>query len=627
MMKQLKYIFAAFALALFAAGCGDSETDDLGGDIPGTEETPAAPGELSLSQTGTQGIVVRDFSQDFVQHITVSYGKAAESAVDFSLTLWTEQELAAYNSENGTDYQLLPAELYELAANGTVAQGQTSVSLPLTIRVEELADQMLSAETVPNYVLPLRLASQSATVQPLRSEVVYTVLAVFPTVHVYGSSEYAVFAEAETVEQMVPTRLMNGTSYIDCTDPFQFSLRLADNAAGIVADYNAAHGTAFELPSEDAYTVSHSEYKEGVGSASVGVTFYRDRLGGGVYLLPLQPAVDEGGNARGDAGICYLKVGKNTYTNPIIRQSVPDPTVIRANDGYYYLYGTEDLGWIPVFRSRNMVDWERMPKDCFQTQDSRPVWEGDAYPERSLWAPEIRYINGKYLLYYSFAIWGNGWNSEVGVATSDSPTGPFTDYGQVIDASDMNVENSIDQFEYEENGKRYLFWGSFHGIWVTELTDDGLSVKRNPDGTPTLRQQVAGGAYEGSCIYKRGNYYYLFASIGSCCEGANSTYQTVVGRSESLFGPYVNRSGRRMLDNQHEILIYADDNFVGLGHNSVIQHDDAGQTWIIFHGYVRPEADNGRYVFLNQLYWDEEGWPYVEDAVAAPKAFAPVINP
>ena len=82
-----------------------------------------------------------------------------------------------------------------------------------------------------------------------------------------------------------------------------------------------------------------------------------------------------------------------------------------------------------------------------------------------------------------------------------------------------------------------------------------------------------------------------------------------------------------MLNNQHEILISGDGNFVGTGHNSIIQHDDAGQAWMILHGYVKAEADRGRYVMLEQLLWDEEGWPSVkETGVLSAKALAPVIK-
>ena len=75
--------------------------------------------------------------------------------------------------------------------------------------------------------------------------------------------------------------------------------------------------------------------------------------------------------------------------------------------------------------------------------------------------------------------------------------------------------------------------------------------------------QIAGDAFEASYIYKRGDYYYLFASVGACCSSMLSTYTTVVGRSTSLLGPYVNKKGESMLDNSYEIIIKANDRFVG----------------------------------------------------------------
>lgn len=50
-------------------------------------------------------------------------------------------------------------------------------------------------------------------------------------------------------------------------------------------------------------------------------------------------------------------VARKTYTNPVIMQTTPDPTVIRAEDGFFYLYGTEDTYNVPIYRSRNLVDW------------------------------------------------------------------------------------------------------------------------------------------------------------------------------------------------------------------------------------------------------------------------------
>lgn len=319
-------------------------------------------------------------------------------------------------------------------------------------------------------------------------------------------------------------------------------------------------------------------------------------------------------NRKNEAASCY--------SNPVIMKSVPDPTVIRAVDGTFYLYGTENTRNIPIYKSKDLVSWQ-FAGTAF-TDSTRPSWDGD----HSLWAPEIRYIDGKYVLYYSWAKWGQEWDSNVGVSVSASPEGPFTDLGCLIDADapEINVQNSIDQFYIEDKGKSYMFWGSFRGIYATELESDGLSVKRLPDGTPVLRRQVCGTAFEGVNIYRKGRYYYLFASVGTCCQGAESTYKTVVGRSRHILGPYVDRNGNDMMDNAYETVIHGNGRWAGTGHNSIIIKDDVSNEWIIYHGYIREQADKGRVVLMDRLRWTEDGWPYVEGSVPSDNSEAPVIR-
>ena len=49
---------------------------------------------------------------------------------------------------------------------------------------------------------------------------------------------------------------------------------------------------------------------------------------------------------------------QNTYTNPVIRKYLADPSVIKANDGWFYVYTTESAGLaIPIYKSQNLVDW------------------------------------------------------------------------------------------------------------------------------------------------------------------------------------------------------------------------------------------------------------------------------
>lgn len=308
---------------------------------------------------------------------------------------------------------------------------------------------------------------------------------------------------------------------------------------------------------------------------------------------------------------------KGKYTNPVIATSVPDPTIIRADDGYFYLYGTEDIHNLPIFRSENLVEWEQCGTaftDATRPQDLENV---------SLWAPEIRHIKDKYVLFYSLAKWGQEWISTIGYAISDKPDGPFHPKGVVFSSHDVNVQNSIDQFFYEENGKHYMLWGSFRGIYLMELNiDDDLTI------TPKIetKQQIAGTAFEAVNVWKREQYYYLFASIGSCCDGANSTYTTVVGRSRNLAGPYVDKNGNEMLNNGYTTVISKSLKFVGTGHNSILVKDDNGDTWMLYHAFRADAPDNGRMVMLDRVLWDSDGWPYVKNGQPSNEADVPVIN-
>lgn len=301
------------------------------------------------------------------------------------------------------------------------------------------------------------------------------------------------------------------------------------------------------------------------------------------------------------ASVCTF--AGDTYTNPVINTSLPDPTVIRADDGYFYLYATEDIRNLPIYRSRDLTDWQFVGTAF--TDDTRPQWN----KKGNMWAPDINKIGDKYVLYYSKSEWGGEWTCGIGAATADRPEGPFTDHGPLFISSEIGVRNSIDQFYIEDNGHKYLFWGSFHGIYGIELSDDGLSVKPG-----AVKKQVSGTFMEGTYIHKRGKYYYLFGSAGTCCEGARSTYRVTYGRSENLFGPYVDKKGQRLLDNHYEVMLHGDDTFVGTGHNAEFVTDDLGQDWILYHGYKKAEADDGRVVFLSRVDW-KDGWPEVEGSV------------
>ena len=116
--------------------------------------------------------------------------------------------------------------------------------------------------------------------------------------------------------------------------------------------------------------------------------------------------------------------------------------------------------------------------------------------------------------------------------------------------------------------------------------------------------KVAGTFTEGTNIFRHGDYYYLIGSAGSCCEGAKSTYRVVVARSKNVLGPYVDKDDRRALDNGFSLVLKGDDSVHGPGHNANLVTDDAGQYWMVYHGYDAAAPEEGRKVYLDKVCWE-----------------------
>lgn len=318
-----------------------------------------------------------------------------------------------------------------------------------------------------------------------------------------------------------------------------------------------------------------------------------------------------------------------TYENPVFKQNFPDPSVIddRERSGYFYAYATqkgnndaEGTVYLQVYKSKDLLNWE-FAADGFGP--GRPQWSEGA----RIWAPDINYINGKYVLYYAMGVWGDLIKSASGVAVADNPEGPFEDVGMIVDYESTGVGNSIDPAFFDDGDAKYLFWGSLgkiSGLWGIQLTDDGLHVM---EGAKPVK--LGATNMEGSYVIKRNGYYYYFASQGSCCEKEKSTYHVVVGRSENPLGPYTAPDGTSLLEENYPytILKATDDKyFAGPGHNSEIITDDAGQDWMLYHTYWAGNEYNGRCMAMSQILWDKDGWPYIEGGVPAKTAKGPKWN-
>ena len=219
-----------------------------------------------------------------------------------------------------------------------------------------------------------------------------------------------------------------------------------------------------------------------------------------------------------------------------------DPGTMIKDGNKYFIYG--DGQGISGITSADLRNWGAV-NPVFPGDP--PAWTTNAVPGFGgyFWAPDIAYFNGRYNLYYACSIFGTI-NSAIGLVTSPSLTSPvWTDQGKVIQSNpnfatnattDLTAYNCIDpSIMVDTNGTVWMSFGSYSdGILIMQL--DPSTGKRFSANSPIYRVSNNGPAFfsnteEGSCLYQRGDYYYLFVNFGGCCAGVDSTYNIRVGRS------------------------------------------------------------------------------------------------
>ena len=350
---------------------------------------------------------------------------------------------------------------------------------------------------------------------------------------------------------------------------------------------------------------------------------------------------------NGNTNVSKKEYTREKYSNPLnfYKQDgskyyvyCADPDVIRCDeDNYYYMYCTNtdcemgDKGIMydrsPIFRSRNLIDWTWCGS-VFDGLENAANW---GTKDAGVWAPSVIKVGNQYNYYYALSTWGDP-NPGIGVATSSTPYGPWIDHGKLLDSVDSGVKNSIDPQALYVDGKLYLVWGSFFGIGIIELTEDGLepyvgysNLKEYTkyiikDNTTDGKMDIDIN-YEGSYIIEKDNNFYYFGSQGTCLSGTSSTYRVKVGVSDSVFGPYKG-SDKKDLDDVNgsfgDLVIAPSDEVAGTGHNTIIKDFD-DRYWIIYHGYdIKGENPTNRIPFIDELLWDNDTkMPYVKNRKAS----------
>ena len=313
------------------------------------------------------------------------------------------------------------------------------------------------------------------------------------------------------------------------------------------------------------------------------------------------------------------------YTNPVIDDNFPDPTILRAADGWYYAYGTQTkragrIINLQVARSRNLVDWEYLGEGL----PAKPAW---ATATQKIWAPHVSEHGGRYYLYYSARADGADYFS-LAVAVARAPAGPFIDSGQPLLPGPGFTCIDPMAFDDPATGQRLLYWGSGFGpIWVRELADDRLSFRPGSVAQALIQPTVGQDPddyhrlIEGAWVHYRAGWYYLFFSGDNCC-GPRAHYAVLVARARHAIGPFETHAVATA--NPHAALLAANAHWYAPGHNCVVT-DAAGQDWLACHA-IDPrqptfdaiddsEGYSRRVLILEKLAY-KNGWPVV--AAGAP---------
>ncbi len=356
--------------------------------------------------------------------------------------------------------------------------------------------------------------------------------------------------------------------------------------------------------------------------------------------------------------ITVTQPAASTYTNPVTMTdpkvgavtSCPDPAVIKSQSAgvdIWTMYCTGDAHngtdltngnlathLISVFQSSDLVNWTSVG----DALTALPPWAAGG---ALMWAPAIKYMNGKYYLYYVVtATTYAGGASAIGVATSATAAGPFTDSGKAVIQPEL-VPAGMDQAGYyrwvidpdvtaDSTGQLYILYGSFQGgISVRKLSADGLT---SDPGTET--QIASDQRYEGGAWVQNGGYYYLLVSATNCCAGPLTGYGVFAGRATTPMGPYLDAQGNSLAGvnvGGTPVLAMNGNTIVGPGGGSPFT-DESGQMYYAYHAVTLPAPyfsgtlATQRPAMIDALDW-VNGWPLVRGGYGPSDAASPQPKP
>lgn len=288
-----------------------------------------------------------------------------------------------------------------------------------------------------------------------------------------------------------------------------------------------------------------------------------------------------------------------------------DPSGLQKGaDGKYWQFTTGD--GIYMAYSPDLITWTA--GGTVFPRGSWPSWISNYVSNfrGNFWAPDVIYMDGYYYVYYSCSSFGSS-RSAIGVARNKTLVQSSTDYkwedlGMVVYSDDDLDINAIDPALFmDSDGRVYMSYGSFFGgIAVIEI--DRATAK--PKAGATL-YKVAGGGHqdwEAPYIIKEGSYYYMYVNRGRCCDGVNSTYYIVYGRSSNPTGPFVDKNGIDLNNGGGTTVLAKTGKYIGPGHFGLLREN--GNNFVSIHYYDGEDNGNAKLDILTMRN-GSDGWPYL----------------
>lgn len=292
-------------------------------------------------------------------------------------------------------------------------------------------------------------------------------------------------------------------------------------------------------------------------------------------------------NSRENIGIWVPDLGDGRYKNPIIYADYSDPDIVRVGEDFYMVASSFNCTpGLPVLHSRDLVNWKIVNHIC-----NKIPLNGYDKPQhgRGIWAPSIKYYNGKVWVYVCTPDEG------LFMSNTEDPMGEWSPLVHV-----KQVVGWIDPCPFwDEDGQGYLLHafaksrcGLSSLLHICKLSEDGTEII--DDGKIIIDVVGKHHVMEGPKMFKRNGYYYISAPAGGIAHG----YQVTM-RSKNIYGPY-----------EEKLAIHEGDNSVNGPRQGGFVDLDCGETWF---AHFQDLDAYGRVVNLHPVKWVDDWMIIGED--------------